>query len=162
MSINKLELSGLEVDSFFLCAIHSSLPSYKMAFLLNKYIGLQFKRAYKDIEVINDGNLEVYPCYIFEDEKNYTEYSLIKNKCFFDKKVIEEKGNLFANESTEYRVKNLIPEFNKVYYFLKIETDNFMYSVKLLVSKITKINQVIASFEVDYEKIISKSNLIIE
>ena len=162
MSVNKIVFDSFEEDVFYLCAIHSSLPSYKMAFLLNKFIGLQFARSNKDIELISEDVLEVYPCYIFEDKENYTEYSLIKNKCFFEKKVIMEKGDLFINESVERSVKNLIPEYKKVDYFLKIETDNLNYSTRLLVSEIIKINQVIASFEVDYETINSKSNLIIE
>lgn len=162
MSANKIVFNAFEEDVFYLCAIHSSLPSYKMAFLLNKYIGLKFARSDKDIELISEDTLEVYPCYIFEDKENYTVYSLVKNKCFFEKKVTMEKGDLFINESVETSVRNLIPEYKKVDYFLKIETDNITYSIRLLVSEIIKINQVIASFEVDYNTINSKSNLIIE
>ena len=162
MSVNKLVLDSFEVDAFYLCAIHSSLPSYKMAFLLNKYLGLQFARFSKDIEVISGQDVEIYPCYVFEDKENYTEYSLLKNKCVFENSVTTENGDLFADELRQQTIKNLIPEYKKVDYFLKIETDNFNYSVKLLISKITMINQVIASFEVDYENIKSKTNLIIE
>ena len=162
MSVNKLVLDSFEVDAFYLCAIYSSLPSYKMAFLLNKYLGLQFARFKSDIEVVSEQGLEVYPCYVFEDEKNYTYYSLLKNKCFFENNIGDGINDLFANDMSQQIIKNLIPEYKKVDYFLKIETDNFNYSVKLLVSKITKINQVIASFEVDYESIKSKTNLIIE
>lgn len=162
MSVNKLVLDGFEVDAFYLCAIHSSLPSYKMAFLLNKQLDLQFARFNKDIEVVSDQGMEVYPCYVFEDKENYTEYSLLKNKYVFEDRDTTGKSDLFANELGQQTIKNLIPEYKKADYFLKIETDNFNYSVKLLISKITMINQVIASFEVDYENIKSKTNLIIE
>lgn len=160
MYVNKLVLDGFEVDAFYLCAIHSSLPSYKMAFLLNKHLGLKFARFKKDIEVVSDEGLEVYPCYTFEDKENYTTYSLLKNKCFFENNMTKGNSALFANNLGQQITKNLIPEYKKVDYFLKVETDNFSYSIKLLVSKIININQVIASFEVDYESI--KTNLIIE
>lgn len=162
MSYNKLVLDSFELDAFHLCAIHSSLPSYKMAFLLNKYLGLQFTRFEKDIQVVSEQGLEVYPCYVYEDKINYTHYSLLKNKCFFENNEEKKKDDLFANELGQQIIKNLIPEYKKVDFFLKVETDNYNYSLKLLVSKITKINQVIASFEVDYESIKSKTNLIIE
>lgn len=162
MSVNKLVLDSFEVDAFYLCAIHSSLPSYKMAFLLNKYLGLQFARFKKDIEVVSDQGLEVYPCYVFEDKINYTCYSLLKNKCFFENNEGTGNEDLFANDLGQQIIKNLIPEYKKVDYFLKVETDNFNYSMRLLISKITTINQVIASFEVDYESVKSKTNLIIE
>ena len=162
MSVNKLVLDSFEEDAFYLCAIHSSLPSYKMAFLLNKHLGLQFARFNKDIEVVSGQGTEVYPCYVFEDKENYTGYSLLKNKCIFENSITVENGDLFANELAQQTIKNLIPEYKKVDYFLKIETDNFNYSMRLLISKITMINQVIASFEVDYETIKSKTNLIIE
>jgi len=162
MLVNKLVLDTFEVDEFYLCAIHSSLPSYKMAFLLNKHLNLQFARSKKDVEVVSADGLEVYPCYVYEDENNYAYYSLIKNKCFFEQTVAIKDGDLFANTSIQQVIKNLIPEYNKVDYFLKIETDNTAFSTKLLVSNISKINQVIASFEVDYETIKSKTNLILE
>jgi len=162
MSVNKLVLDSFEVDAFYLCAIHSSLPSYKMAFLLNKYLGLKFERAQKDVEVISEEGLEIYPCYVFEDVANYTQYSLLKNKCFFEQRVGIKDGDLFENTPVQQIIRNLITEYKKVDYFLKIETDNFEYNMKLLVANITNINQVIASFEVDYETIKSKTNLIIE
>lgn len=162
MSVNKLVLDSFEMDAFYLCAIHSSLPSYKMAFLLNKHLDLKFTRFKKDIEVVSDQGMEVYPCYVFEDNINYTVYSLLKNKFVFENSIAVENGDLFSNELKQQNIKNLIPEYKKVDYFLKVETDNFNYSMKSLISKTTMINQVIASFKVDYETIKSKTNLIIE
>ena len=162
MSVNKLILDSFEVDAFYLCALYSSLPSYKMAFLLNKHLNLRFIRFTKDIEVVNEQGVEIYPCYIFEDEENYTSYSLFKNKCFFDNTTTTNKVDLFTGELKEQTIKNLIPEYKKVDYFLKVETDNFNYSIKLLISEIIKINQVVTSFEVDYNSVKSKTNLIIE
>ncbi len=162
MATNKLVLDNFEIDAFFLCAIHASLPSYKMAFLLNRQLGLKFSRAKNDVEVLARKNTEVYPMYTFEDEQNYTTFTLVKNKCLTYQEISTKKADLFTTSTTQQITKNLIPELKKVDYFLKIETDNFNYSLKLLISEILKITQVITAFVVDYENIKSKNNLIFE
>ncbi len=162
MATNKLVLDNFEIDAFFLCAIHASLPSYKMAFLLNRQLELKFSRAKNDVEVLARKNTEIYPRYIFEDEQNYATFTLVKNKCLTYQEVCATNNDLFTESTTQQIIKNLIPELKNVDYFLKIETDNFNYSLKLLISKILKITQVITAFAVDYETIKSKNNLIFE
>ncbi len=162
MATNKLVLDNFEIDAFFLCAIHASLPSYKMAFLLNRQLELKFSRAKNDVEVLARKNTEIYPRYIFEDEQNYATFTLVKNKCLTYQEVCPTNNDLFTESTTQQIIKNLIPELKNVDYFLKIETDNFNYSLKLLISKILKITQVITAFAVDYETIKSKNNLIFE
>ncbi|WP_010520286.1 IPExxxVDY family protein [Aquimarina agarivorans] len=162
MVANKLVLDNFEVDAFYLCAIHASLPSYKMAFLLNRQLELKFSRAKNDVEVLKDNHTEVYPRYVFDDEPNYTTFSLVKNKCLMYQKSSVKNTDLFTESYEQLITKNLISEYKNVDYFLKIETDNFNYSLKLLVSNILKITQVITAFAVDYETIKSKNNLIFE
>ncbi|WP_010182406.1 IPExxxVDY family protein [Aquimarina agarilytica] len=162
MAINKLVLDSFEVDAFYLCAIHASLPSYKMAFLLNRQLELKFSRVKNDVEVLTPKNIEIYPRYVFEDDQNYTTFTLVKNKCLIYEEISIENTDLFAESITQQTTKNLIPELKSVDYFLKIETHNFNYSLKLLISKILKITQVITAFAVDYETIKSKNNLIFE
>lgn len=163
MVYSKFELDTFEVDACYLCAIHSSLPSYKMAFLLNKQLGLKFQRAISDvIKVSKNAEEEVYPLYLFDDHVNYTTFWLVKNKCVVqeDKKAVAV--DLFSAQTSQQSIKNLIPEYKKVDYFLKIETDNSNYPLKLLVSNILNIGQVVTAFSVDYNKIKNRTNLIFE
>ena len=162
MAATKLVLDNFEVDTFYLCAIHANMPSYKMAFLLNKNLGLGFSRAESDVEVYGLDSTEVYPRYVFEDADNYNTYTLLKNKCIITKNVSSKTSNLFSGEKLQDAIKNLIPQYKNVDYILKIETDSESYPIKLLVSNIIKITQVITSFEIDYHSIKTKTNLIFE
>ena len=162
MAAAKLVLDSFEVDTFYLCAIHANIPSYKMAFLLNKNLNLHFSRADSDVEVYHKNLTEVYPRYIFEDAINYSTFTLIKNKCVTQNNMDSDSLNLFAAEKSQQQIKNLIPQYKNVDYILKIETDSENYPLKPLVSEIMKISQVITAFPVDYHSIKSKTNLIFE
>ena len=162
MAATKLVLDNFEVDTFYLCAIHANMPSYKMAFLLNRHLGLGFSRAESDVEVYSLEHTEIYPRYIFEDTINYNTFTLIKNKCIVKKSLNTKTSNLFINDSSQEIVKNLIPQYKNVDYIVKIETDSESYPLKLLVSNIINITQVITAFEVNYQTIKTKTNLIFE
>lgn len=163
MVTTKIVLSDFDIEVFYLCAIHTNIPSYKMAFLLNKHLGLQLKRAEKDVTVTNtEQQLEIYPKYVFDDETHYITYTLVKNKCVLNDIDTSRQTNLFTLEEPIQEIKKLISEYKKADYFLKIESENDTYAMKLLVSKILEIKPVITSYEVDYNKIKKKTNLIFE
>lgn len=165
MAVNKIVLNDFDIEAFYLCAIHANIPSYKMAFLLNKYLGIRLARAESDVEVNStEKNKEVYPKYVFDNKAQYITYTLIKNKCVMDT-VVRPPSNitgLFTTEHTTHQVKKLISDYKKVDYFLKIETEMNTYAMKVLVSHILEIKQVITSYEVDYSRIKKKTNLIFE
>ncbi len=154
-------LNDFDIEDFCLCAIHGNIPSYKMAFLLNKHIGLRLERTSKDVEVKGANGLENYPKYVYENETHYTIYTLIKNKCEVTTNRVN-KSNLFTGLETSLSLKKLIPEYKNVDYFLKIETENSYYPMKVLVAKILEIKQVITAYSVDYNNIKKKTNLIFE
>lgn len=163
MTPNKIVLCDFYVEDFFLCAIHANISSYKMAFLLNKNLFLQLKRTREDVIIANKNSekREVYPKYVFDDEAHSIVYTLVKNKCVI-KEMDSSTKNLFSEEVPLQRTKKLIPEYSRVDFFLKVETDYGAYNVKLLVSKILEIDHISTSYEVDYSKIKSKTNLIFE
>ncbi len=163
MVANKIILSDFDIEIFYLCAIHANIPSYKMAFLLNKHLGLQLKRATKDVTVTNKHQQqEIYPKYVFDDEAHYITYTLVKNKCVLNDIDVSERINLFTSDQSIQETKKLISEYKRADYFLKIESENDTYAMKMLVSEILEIKQVITSYEVDYNKIKKKTNLIFE
>lgn len=163
MGVNKIVLNDFDIEAFYLCAIHANIPSYKMAFLLNKHLGIRLERAESDVEVTNsEKNKEVYPKYVFEDKTQYIIYTLVKNKCMMDTISTPKSTNLFITEPSTHEIKKLIADYKKVDYFLKIETEIDTYATKVLVSHILEIKQVITSYEVDYSKIKKKTNLIFE
>jgi len=161
---NKIVLNDFDIEAFYLCAIHANIPSYKMAFLLNRQLSLQLQRAENDVEInhLKHQN-EIYPKYMYNDDMHYITYTLIKNKCVVDiVRPPSPSGDLFNMKYTTQKTKKLISEYKKVDYFLKIETESDTYPLKIIVSQILKIKQVITSYEVNYNEIKKKTNLIFE
>ena len=164
MTSNKIVLSDFDIEDFCLYAIHANMPSYKMAFLLNKNLGLQLKRTSDDVVITNHSKQfeEVYSKYIFEDDINSIVYTLIENKCVFNEVKKSETKDLFSLEVPLQKTTKLIPEYSNVDFFLKMETDCDTDNKNVLVPKILKIKYVTTSYEVDYNKIKRKTNLIFE
>ncbi len=157
----KLELSDFDLNTYLTCAIYSTQPSFKIAYLLNKNLNLKLQRSSKDNIVAVSKSREVaFPFYNFNDDKNFVTYHLFKNK-----KTTKIEGSDISNslfETSSIKNDYLLPELKKVDYILKIETEDHDFDLENLVSKIGNINQIIACHEVDYETIKSKNNLITE
>ncbi|MBL0685426.1 IPExxxVDY family protein [Aquimarina mytili] len=163
MAIQKLVLDTLDDDDYELIAIHSSIASYRLAFLLNKNLNLNLFRKKKDINFEYDDITASFPLYQYHDHFQYNTYSLLGNK--FGTKTVPEKPvseGLFVNTEDSYTVKHLIPELKKVDYFLKIETEASNFSSKTLLTQMLSISQIITAYSVEYAVLKSKNNLIFE
>ena len=160
----KIVLSDFDIEDFFLCAIHANIPPYKMAFLLNKKLDLQLKRTHDDVIITNqDKELEgIYSKYVFEDDTCSITYTLIENKSVIKGVNFSKTKDLFPLEVPLQKTTKLIPEYGVADFFLKVETEYDNYNIKLLVSNILEIKHIATSYEVDYDKIKRKTNLIFE
>lgn len=162
MATSKIVLNDFYIEAFHLCAIHANIPSYKMAFLLNKNLGLRLQRAENDVEVGPIVNEEVYPKYVFENDRDYITYTLVKNKCIAKRIDNSKASNLFSEGNEVLVATNLVFEHKNVDYFLKIESDSEFFGTRFIISQIKKINQVITAYSVDYTNLKKKTNLIFE
>jgi hypothetical protein len=161
MAHHKLVLEELPSDEFSLIAIHCSTEAYKMAFTLNKHLGLRLHRRRTDLDFSSDGLDVFFELYEFDQTERYTTFSLLANKCKTTTARTTASGSLFETEPTEEMVtKFLVPEFKKVDFFLKIETDQDIVPIRKYVSKIAEIKQVISAYEVSLDKLKSKNHLI--
>ncbi len=163
MAIRKLVLDTLEDDDYELIAIHSSLASYRLAFLLNKTLNLKLFRKKKDINFEYGDLVANFPLYQYDDHFQYNTYSLLGNT--FRIKIASEKSvsqGLFTETEDTYVTKYLIPELKNVDYFLKIDAESFAESTKSIVTKILDISQVITAYSIAYATLKSKNNLIFE
>lgn len=162
MSVNRIVISDFDIEDFYLCALHANVPSYKMAFLLNKHVELQLHKSDEEILAYSRKGVEASYCkYVFEDTLQSITYTLINNTGMVTE-IPEQNGGLFGQELPLPKSQKLIPEFKNVDFFLKIEADYNGFSTKSLVSKIMEIKPVITSYEVDIDKIKDKTNLIFE
>ncbi|TYP76970.1 IPExxxVDY family protein [Aquimarina intermedia] len=162
MAVQRLVLDTLAEDDYELIAIHCSLESYRLAFLLNKMLKIKLCRKERDIQFKYDDVVADYPFYQFYDEYQYTTYSFFANT-FRHKSVTSDVVNsgLFVTEQN-HTIKYLIPELKNVDYFLKIESDASQFSSKTLLMHIQNIMQIVTAYTVDYNILKSKNNLIFD
>lgn len=163
MGTHKLILDDDFAEDFSLIAIHCSEEAYKVAYLLNQFAQLKLYRRVVDLEYSNNGLEITFPLFEFEDKSKYTAYNLVANKCKSAIAKVASSGGLFGNIRGEETVTTyLIPEFKKVDYFLKIQSDFDAVGTKMLLMAINDIKQIISAYEVDTTSLKSKHNLIFD
>lgn len=161
MGLQKLVLDELYDEEYSLVAIHCSEEAYKLAYLINKHLGLRLQRMRVDLDFSIDGLEVTYPLFQFDNKSQYTTYYLVGNKCKSQVAQLNSAGGLFyAQEATKTVVNYLIPEQKKVDYFLKIESDAPLMPLRKTIALLNQIKEVISSYTIDHEKIKSKRNLI--
>ncbi|MBI1837223.1 MAG: IPExxxVDY family protein [Flavobacteriia bacterium] len=141
MSKQKKHILSLEQDNEYemigLCSHHND---YRLVWALNENLKLAFSKSHEDFFVVTKKGLVIsnHSLYEFNDEENFLEYFLIKNK------------NLG---------KYLIPEKPIIDYFL------FIYgidseSLEELTQKLKKVTSVLAVFSLDPLALESTENLV--
>ena len=159
----KLTLDQDFEESFGLVAIHCSVEDFRMAYLLNRGAHMKFERCNADLDFTRKNEQVFFSIYEFENAQIHTKFSLIANKSHQVKHAEVGQENvltsLFYNKSeTHY----LLPELNKIDYFIKVEQEGGAFSLKELVTRINGIKQVVTAYTVDVKNIKSKENLIFE
>lgn len=163
MLAHKLVLDAVVDQPFKLIAIHCSIEEYKLAFLLNKHLNLRLSRARNDIDFYINSVRVLFTLYKYNDQQRYCEYFLISNKSKGQsQKTTADFGSLFGEEEMANGTTHLIPEFNKVDFFLKIEEEADFVSEVLLLEKIKEIPQIATAYSIETSKIKSKENLIFD
>lgn len=145
-------------EDFFLIAIHGNLEEYKLAFLINKYLHLRFKKKQKDLDFFTN-NIQVnYPIYEYVDEQREDRFFLINNVCKMITKKIPNEGSLFES-GNELKTHYLIPEYKKADFLLKIIADEPEFYEAFFLPKISKIPGIITAYSIDHSKLKSTQNL---
>ncbi|RDK88400.1 IPExxxVDY family protein [Marinirhabdus gelatinilytica] len=163
MAHHKLILDDELDDEFSLIAIHCSEEAYKMAYLLNKNVQLHLHRRRRDLDFSKEGLAITFPLFDFEDQKQYTTYHLVANKCKTVAAHTVATGGLFGEQAQEeIMTKYLLAEFKKVDYFLKITSEYETTPLKKLLMQLNEIDQVISAFIVDVSEVKSRENLIFD
>lgn len=162
MAVQRLVLDDFEED-YALIGIHCSLESYRVAFMLNKYLNLRLSRKKDDVVCTFDDMTVSFPFFQYQDSFKYVTYNLLGNT-YFSKvaKEIDRSQDLFSSIQNEYHTYHLMPELKKVDYFLKIDMETLGFSNNTILKDIQKIPQIISAYMIDYNKLKSRNNLIFE
>ena len=158
MALHKLEVDDFYDTAFSLIAVHCRLEDYRLAYVLNKQLNLKLSRCKQDLDV--NYFLSSYAVYQWEDESNYTTWSLISNVCKKEEDALQSSGSLFAEKQRVLKTYNLIPELKKVDFLIKIESEAQFKNERKLLGQLQDIPQLVTAYMVDQEVIKSKDCLI--
>ena len=143
MAVKKLLLDDFfEEEQYILIGIHCTLEDYRLAFLINQVLDISFS------------------LYEFNQEKQHIIYYLVANSCKVKQDQQQDINSLFSNEAFLTTNKYLLPEFKKVNYLLKVETEFPLNKEKLILNKLLKIPQIVTAYSIDVDNLKTKNNLI--
>jgi len=158
MALHKLLVDDFCDTSFSLLAIHCRLEDFRLAYLLNKYLGLNLSRMSHDLDYkYLAASYSVYEWYNTENEVSW---NLISNVCKKEEDALQSSGSLFNTQNKILKTYHLLPEYKNVDYLVKISNEAQQLNEKLVLNKIQAIPQIVTSYSIDTEKLKSKDNLI--
>ncbi|HNQ27983.1 MAG TPA: IPExxxVDY family protein [Aquaticitalea sp.] len=159
MAKHQLLLDDFYDPSFILIAIHSRLEDYRLAYMLNKYLGVSLSRLRQDLDYnYLDASFAIYQ---WEDTERQDVWNLIANVCKKEEASLQSSGTLFQQGATNIlKTYYLLPEFKKVDYFIKVTSDDASIDGDDLVGELNAIPQIVASYVIEPERIKTKNNLI--
>lgn len=158
MALHKLLVDDFYDTSFSLLAIHCGLDDYRMAYLLNKHLGLNLSRMPRDLDYKYLASS--YSIYEWYNKENEISWNLISNVCKKEEDSLQSSGSLFTSQNKVLKTYHLLPEHKNVDYLIKITNETQYFNEKLVLSKIQSIPQIVTSYAIDTEKLKSKDNLI--
>jgi len=160
MAVRKLVLDDVfEEAQYTLIAMHCTIEDYRLAYLLNKYLGINLTRKRADLDFKRDQS--AYSIFEWEDHKQLTTWNLVSNIFKTEVEVVQtSEQSLFKTEANITKTYNLIPEYKRVNYFLKIETDTNFSKATYILSHVLNIPQIVTAYNVDVNQLKSKDNLI--
>lgn len=157
----KTHLDELEEDDYQLIAIHTSLEDYRLAYFINQQLPVNLRKCEKELHVrVKQGETH-FARFHFEDQENFILWDLIENKNSIATQENEAVTDLFSDTSNNFSSSTyLLPEYKKVNFFLKIESEEAQLEISEFVSKINTIDKITMAYTVDKNNIKSKNNLI--
>ncbi|MBL4605205.1 MAG: IPExxxVDY family protein [Flavobacteriaceae bacterium] len=155
MQIHSLDLGDFCEDNYTLIGIHTALEDFKLAYLLNNNLNIQFSRANFSLDFESRESKASFSIYQYVNEEYDFDWYLIANS-FSEEKRNEKDTLAFTAETKTY----LIPEKKRVDYFIKIVGETNQELIYKTIDKIKRISQVVTSYTVDTNTLKSKEFLI--
>jgi hypothetical protein len=153
--MGKLKLDFTYNYDFFLIGVHSTLEDYLLAIHLNSIFDIQLRKC--NFTLNFESKRGDFTIYDYNNEDNFTYWSLISNKQVIEEEIKSNSYSLFDNI---YNTYILIKEKKRVDFFLKIEGDFDIKERNEILNKITKIIGVLACAEIKPESLKEINNLI--
>lgn len=155
MQVHSLVLEDFCEEEYYLIGIHTTLEDYKLAYLLNRHLKANFKKAAFSLDFENEKNNASFSIYEYTNQKYDFDWFLISNSIKEENAALSNGLQLF----TETKIY-LIPEKKNVDFFIKVSGDVSIEFIEKTIQKIKEVNQVITSYQIDKNTLKSKDFLI--
>jgi len=158
MAIHKLMIDDFDDADYTLIAIHSSLEDYRLAYFVNRGLGIRLEKCPKDIGFKQKETVAFFSRYTFEDNANDAAWNLIQNK---NSAHSTQMGivSLFTEAGLSISTSAFfIPELKTVDYILKIDAAESENGD--IVNGLLDIKHIATAYKIDHYKLKSKNNLI--
>ncbi|MGM0635728.1 MAG: IPExxxVDY family protein [Bacteroidota bacterium] len=159
MKKNQLVLDDYLECDFALIGISSSIEMYRLAFLINRELGISLKRLDFDIDYHYDNKFAFYPIYEYYSKEIESEVFLVANKHISKSPKTNSTGSLFS-ENNSLEIKYLMPEFKQLDYLIKIEEENDSLKIKKILIDLNNIKQIASAYFIENKNVKSPENLI--
>ncbi|MHA7844085.1 MAG: IPExxxVDY family protein [Winogradskyella sp.] len=157
MALHKLMVDDFYDDTYKLIAIHCGLEDYRLAYLLNQGLDLRLQRKTEDLDM--EYLKSSYSIFEWNNAPQYVTWNLVSNVCKKEEDSLYSMG-LFQTNEKVIKTFNLVPEYKKVDYFIKISDEIQNVNEKLILNKLQNIPQIITSYSVNPSELKSKDHLI--
>ena len=155
MHVHALDFNDFKVEEYHLIGIHTALEDFKLAYLVNRSLKTQFKKARFSLDFQNKDRNASFSVYSYSNEKYDFDWHLISNSCTQNRSASDDLL-LFSTETKTY----LIPEKKKVDYFLKIVGEAEYNYLKKSVERLNEVPQIVTSYLINKDNLKSKDFLI--
>mgnify|MGYP000150328808 CR=1 FL=1 len=153
MQIHSLSLDVFE-EEYSLIGIHTTLEDYKLAYILNKRLGIKLGKCRDDLKFEEISKKASFSIFEYLDKEYDYEWFLIANSAKIETQTKSDELLLTSELKTF-----LISEEKKVDFFIKISgTLNHNFTQKII-AKIKEINTIITSYSIDKNSLKSKDFL---
>ena len=157
MTIRKLNLEDSFSEEFSLLAIHTDLEDFRLAYFLNKKLGLNLSRKEFDLNFIDSkGNFSVFE---YIDQDNFLKWNLISNIYNHNFTTNINSNDLFELSNELVKKFNLLSEYKNVNFLLKLENNENQVDLEDFIKEIKNIPQIITLYNINKD-LKNKENLI--
>ena len=157
--MRKLILDTSIDTDFKLIGLNASIEPFKLAFLINKHLNTQFKRAPYDVEMFAKNNIIYFALYSYCDLKTSCNLYFVQNKSKYIDQSPKFVSTLFDDQEQTIG-KYLLNSHKHSDYFIKIEDEFDRFKVKKMILELNDIRQIISAYEISSDDIKTPENLI--
>ena len=144
-------------EEFSLLAIHTDLEDFRLAYFLNKTLGLNLSRKEFDLNFIDSkGNFSVFE---YIDQDNFLKWNLISNIYNHNFTTNINSNDLFELSNELVKKFNLLSEYKNVNFLLKLENNENQVDLEDIIKEIKNIPQIITLYNINND-LKNKENLI--